>query len=152
MIDDRQGTPMTARDNVQRHRTYLPWAAALLALGTLGACTSSGAAGSPGASSPTATSAGSTSKAPSSTATTTAAPSPTTSTDPIIAKIPAPARPITKAGAEAFARFFIDSLNRGATKPDSGVLEGLFTPSCKTCSAMKASLKKLEVQGQRHAG
>ncbi|MEW1955282.1 DUF6318 family protein [Terrabacter sp. NPDC080008] len=72
--------------------------------------------------------------------------------DPVTAKIPKAARAHTQEGAEAFARYFIDSLNRGATTPDAKALTGLFAPSCKTCAAMNDSLRKLESQGQRHAG
>ncbi|GAA1987319.1 hypothetical protein GCM10009817_31080 [Terrabacter lapilli] len=143
---------MTARDNVQRHRTFLPCAAALLALGTLGACTSSGAAGSPGASSPASTSAGSTSKAPSSTSTTSAAPSPTTSTDPVIAKIPPAARGETEAGGKAFAAFFLNSLDRAAMAADPSILDGLFDEGCKTCVAMVDSVAQLQKAGNHHSG
>ncbi|WP_343988975.1 DUF6318 family protein [Terrabacter terrae] len=70
----------------------------------------------------------------------------------MIAKIPAAARPHTQEGAEAFARFFIESLNEGATKPDATALAGLFAPGCKTCVAMEKSLQELKAQGERHAG
>ncbi|WP_374968754.1 DUF6318 family protein [Terrabacter sp. BE26] len=69
----------------------------------------------------------------------------------MIAKIPAAARTVTGAGAQAFARFFIESLNKGATKPDATALSGLFAPECKTCVAMDKSLQKLKAQGERHA-
>ena len=141
---------MTARDNVQRHRTFLPCAAALLALGTLGACTSSGAAGSPGASSPAATSAGSTSKAPSSTATTSAAPSPTTSIDPVIAKIPAAARAETMEGAAAYTQFYFAELNRAFKTGDTSLLTSLYSKECKTCSALSNGVADVRTAGHHY--
>lgn len=143
---------MTARDNVQRPRTYLPYAAALLALGTLGACTSGGAAGSAGMSSPTATSAGPTSRAPSSAATTTAAPSPTTSADPVIAKIPAAARSHSQGGAEAFARFYMEQVNQAFIKADPTSLDGFSASNCKTCSSFRQGAEDLRAKGHHHEG
>lgn len=146
MIDDRQGTPMTAAARPHPDRSLLPYAAAALAVALLGACT----AGSPGPTSTTPPSSTTTSAEPSTT--TTPAPSPTKTVDPVLAKIPADARARTADGAQAFARFFIESLNVGATKPDSKVLEGLYAPSCETCLAMFESLKGLEAKKQRHTG
>ncbi|WP_147063780.1 DUF6318 family protein [Terrabacter aerolatus] len=140
---------MTAAVRQHRHRTLLPYAAAGLAAALLGACTS----GDPGTTvttaPPAASTTTSTSAAPSTTST---APSPTTSVDPVLARIPDAARARTAAGAQAFARFFIESLNAGASKPDSRVLAGLFAPSCETCQAMYKSLKILETKKQRHTG
>lgn len=140
---------MTARDNVQRYRTYLLYAAALLALGTLGACTNGGAAGSPGMSSPAATSAASTSKAPSSTTATTAAPSPTTSTDPVIAKIPAAARSNTVRGAESFARYYVQRINEAFSRPDPAVFDGLYREQCDVCATYENTAADFVKKGQR---
>ena len=90
--DDRSREP-------HRHRSHLPYAAALVAVATLGACTG----GDPGRARrlprqapPRHGGAHDDDHL--------AAPSPTPSVDPVIAKIPADARPETHAGAEAFAQ------------------------------------------------
>src|SRR5690242_7424409 len=83
MIDDRQGTPMTAAARPHPHRRLLPYAAAGLAVALLGACTS----GDPSPTTTTPPSSTTTSAAPSTTST--PAPSPTTSADPVVARIPA---------------------------------------------------------------
>src|SRR6478609_6765870 len=133
MVDDQQGTPMTAAATPHRHRTLLPYAAALVAVATLGACTG----GDPGPSGPPPSTHSSTSTATSAatTTTTTPAPSPTTSVNPVIAKIPANARPGTQAGAEAFSAFYMGQVNVAFTKGDPNALAGLASPSCKVCSA-----------------
>jgi hypothetical protein len=77
---------------------------------------------------------------------------PTPSVDPVIAKIPAAARPETEAGASAFARYYFDALNKAATRPDPGLLQGLYGATCKTCAAMHDSVADLKRAGQRHAG
>src|SRR6478735_5923908 len=97
---------MTAAARPHRHRTLLPYAAALVALATLGACSG----GDPGPTRTTPPAITTTSSAPTTT-TTAPAPSPTTSVDPVLAKIPAAARGNNAAGAEAFARFYIVQIN-----------------------------------------
>jgi hypothetical protein len=138
---------MTAAARADRHRPLLAYAAGLVALSTLGACT--GSDPGPANTTPpvTASSATTTTASPSTTTT----PTPTQSVDPVIAKIPAPARLLSDAGSLAFARFFIESLNTGATTANATVLEGLFVPSCETCVAMHDSLQALAKKGQRHA-
>lgn len=150
MIDDRQGTPMTARENTQRHRRFTPYAVGLLALAALGACSSSGAAETPGTSSapPTAASTTTSAKPP----TTTSTPSPTSSEDPVNAKIPKAARAHTQEGAEAFARFYMEQVNKGFTEADPSSLEGLGAPSCETCSSFFESTKDLKARGHHHKG
>jgi hypothetical protein len=54
-------------------------------------------------------------------------------------------------GAEAFAAFFIDSLNSAARMADPGLLEGLYTRDCTTCIAMHESIQTLRTQQRRHA-
>src|SRR6478735_2762331 len=109
MVDDQQGTPMTAAATPHRHRTLLPYAAALVAVATLGACPG----GDPG---PSRTASPASIPPPSTT--TAPAPSPTAPTDPVIAKIPAAARGNNAAGAEAFARFYIMQINAAFSRPD----------------------------------
>ena len=124
---------MTAAARPHRHRqhTKLGYAAASVALATLAGCT--GGAPAPTARTLPASPSSSTSTTSRPPATTTSAPTPTRSVDPVIAKIPAAARTKTRKGAQAFARFFIESLNVGAARPDAAVLTGLFTSNCETC-------------------
>src|SRR6478752_6547375 len=111
---------MTAAARPHRHRTLLPYAASLVAVATLGACTG----GDPGPSRTTPPASTTTSSAPT-IKTTTPAPSPTTSVNPVIAKIPANARPGTQAGAEAFSAFYMGQVNVAFTKGDPNALAGL---------------------------
>ncbi|MHA3836602.1 DUF6318 family protein [Terrabacter sp. AAH1] len=138
---------MTAAARVHRHRRLLPYAAALVAAATLGSC--SGGDPGPATTTPPVTSTAAT--------TTTAqpptmTPTPTATVDPVIAKIPAAARPETEQGAQAFSRHFFDSLNRSAVTADPSLLEDLFSPNCKTCVAMRDSVADLRTQGRHHAG
>jgi hypothetical protein len=73
------------------------------------------------------------------------------SVDPVIARIPAAARPETKEGAKAYAAFFLASLNEASRVADATLLEGLFTPECKTCSAMHATVTELAKSKRRYA-
>ncbi|GAA2479777.1 DUF6318 family protein [Terrabacter carboxydivorans] len=147
MIDDRQGTPMTAA--ARPHRTPVSYAAAALAVGLLGACTS----GDPGPAVTTArTASSSASSASPPPTTTTPTPSPTTSVDPVLAKIPAAARLETQSGAAAFARFYFEQLNRSFMDASPEILDGLFDPSCRICTDLQKSSRELEAQSRHHAG
>lgn len=82
---------------------------------------------------------------------------PTTSTttptvDPVLAKIPKAARPETMQGAEAFAKFYIDSLNTGSTGKDFNALKGLYKASCIACVSMNATLQELKKKGHHNVG
>ena len=149
MVDDRQGTPMTAAARPHRHRTLLAYAVVPLALAALGACT--GSDPGPAVTTPPSNSAVTSSPAPTTT-TSSATPSPTATVDPVIAKIPAPARPHTQDGAEAFARFYMEQVNRAFTSADPTALAALAGPDCKTCSAFVAGAKDLKAKGHRHQG
>jgi hypothetical protein len=59
---------------------------------------------------------------------------------------------MSDAGSLAFARFFIESLNAGATSANPAVLDGLYSSTCGTCVAMHDSLQTLKRKSQRHAG
>ncbi|WP_330472945.1 DUF6318 family protein [Terrabacter sp. C0L_2] len=149
MIDDRQGTPMTAA--ARPHRPVLAYAAASVALATLGACTG-GDPGPADTTAPPASSSASTSAAQPTTTTTSAAPSPTSSVDPVIAKIPAAARPQTQAGAEAFSRFYMEQVNRSFVQGDPAPLNGLASGSCSVCGELSNSAKELRDKGRHHQG
>jgi hypothetical protein len=146
MIDDRQGTPMTAAARPHPHRRLLPYAAAGLAVALLGACTS----GDPSPTTTTPPSSTTTSAAPSTT--TTPAPSPTKTVDPVLAKIPAAARPETQAGAAAFSRFYFEQLNRSFQRASPEILDGLFQPSCRICVDLQKSARDLKAASQHHDG
>ncbi|MGO4603146.1 DUF6318 family protein [Terrabacter sp. 2YAF2] len=138
---------MTAAATPHRHRTLLPYAAALIAVATLGACTGR----DPGPSRTTPPASTTTSASPTTT-TTTPVPSPTTSVDPVIAKIPANARPETQAGAAAFSEFYFEQLNRSFKDASPELLEGLFESSCKICVDLHKSASELKAASQHHDG
>ncbi|MEO7132293.1 MAG: DUF6318 family protein [Dermatophilaceae bacterium] len=122
---------------------------------TLGACTGGGDPPSPTTPVVTGTATGASTTAtstrdPSTAAATTAAPTP--SVDPVLAKIPAAARPETPEGAEAFAKFYIGQLNAALSLADPAQVKGLFTEDCKGCTAFLQSAEKMKSNGQRHAG
>ncbi len=134
-----------------RHRKLLPYAAACVALVTLGACTSSDpgpGTTTPAVTSTTTTTATTTTAAP--TATTT--PTPTATVDPVTAKIPAPARIESVDGSVAFTQFFIGRVNDAFTQGDSSFLDGLFTNSCKACQEFADGADKLKQDGLHHLG
>ncbi|MFC3807897.1 DUF6318 family protein [Terrabacter sp. MAHUQ-38] len=131
---------------LRRHRTLLPYAAALAALLTVTACSG----GDPG---PTATTPP---VSPTSMSTTTSAPpaitsaTTTSSLDPVIAKIPTAARPDTEAGAAEFAKYYFGQINNGFQTGDPRAVEGLSVASCVTCQAFASAIKALKVKGQRY--
>ena len=138
---------MTAAATPHRHRTLLPYAAALVAVATLGACTG----GDPGPSSPTPPASSSTSTSTSAaTTSTTPAPSPTTSVDPAIAKIPAAARAETIEGASAYAQFYFAQLNNAFKKGDPSGLIGLSSSGCKTCEALRNGVTDVAKAGHHY--
>lgn len=140
---------MTARDSIHRHRSGLPYAVALVALASLGACTSSGEAQTPTASSGS-TSAVTTTAAPPTT--TTAPPSPKPSVDPVIAKIPAAARPETMEGAAAYSQFYFAKLNEAFKTGDTSLLNSLSSSECKTCSALSNGAAEVAKAGHHYGG
>ena len=71
--------------------------------------------------------------------------------DPFLARIPKAARPNTQAGAEAFAKFFIEQVAASGVKADASLIDGLYTESCKTCLNFAATADALEADGQHHA-
>ena len=140
---------MTAAARPHRHRTLLAYAVAPVALAALGACT--GSDPGPAVTTPPSTSAVASSPAPPTT-TTSATPSPTATVDPVIAKIPAAARPETQAGAAAFTRFFFEQMNRSFKDASPELLNGLFAPSCQICADLTLSAKELKLASQHHDG
>ena len=138
---------MTAAATPHRHRTLLPYAAALVAVATLGACTG----GDPGPSRTTPPASITTSSTPTTT-TTAPAPSPTTSLNPVTAKIPAAARTNDRAGATLFSRFYFTELNRSFRTGDSALLAELASTKCITCTAFVDGVNELRDKGRRYGG
>ncbi|NUR16469.1 MAG: hypothetical protein HOQ13_09170, partial [Dermatophilaceae bacterium] len=102
---------MTAAIRANRHRRLPPYAAAFVALATLGGCTGSDPGPTTTTPPATSTTAATTTAAPATTSKTT----PTTTVDPVTAKIPAPARIENVDGSVAFAQFFISRVNDSFT-------------------------------------
>jgi predicted lipid-binding transport protein (Tim44 family) len=75
--------------------------------------------------------------------------SPTATADP---NIPAAARAHTPAGAEAFVRYFYAQLNLAWSKPQAGLISGLSSPTCKTCSNFEEEAAKSVAKNERVVG
>jgi hypothetical protein len=67
------------------------------------------------------------------------------------ASVPAAARAHTKAGAEAFVRFYMDQVNLAWTTPDDTLLAGLYDPGCKSCSGLDEVAHDLAAKGRHYA-
>ena len=94
--------------------------------------------------------AGSTSTSPS--ASPTSPPSSTTTPPTASSSIPAAARAHTNAGAEAFVRYYLSQVNLAWTGPDPSKLEGLASPSCKSCANFAMTARSLQNDGLRYDG
>ena len=135
---------------LRRHRTLLPYAAALAALLTVTACSG----GDPGPTattppvSPTSTSTSTTTSPP--LATTPA--SPTSLVDPVRARIPAGAREETMEGAAAYSKFYFRELNEAFKRADPTLLNGLATSACKTCVALQNGVNDVRKAGHHYGG
>ncbi|WP_148043413.1 hypothetical protein [Flexivirga caeni] len=68
------------------------------------------------------------------------------------AGVPEPARQHTKAGATAFAEYYIEVVNRTATDPKVGLLEPLALETCKTCDNHEGTVRELSAKGQKFSG
>ena len=66
--------------------------------------------------------------------------------------IPAAARAHTPAGAEAFVRYFYAQLNLAWSKPQAGLISGLSSPTCKTCSNFEEEAAKSVAKNERVVG
>ncbi len=118
----------------------LALAAALGVAGCTGATPDPPATSSPPAPTTTATSG---------TSTTTAPPPTTTTAD---TKVPAGAAGNTKEGAIAFTNYAIGELNAAYAQTKPELLDPLFTPNCKTCSAILDTVKEYQGKGQSYKG
>lgn len=90
----------------------------LLAAGLLGLLVLSGCGGSPPEDPPT------------------SAPSPSpTSTTPPAPELPEEAKANTKAGAEAFVRYYVDLINRTQVSGEPQLIRDASLPTCRTCTS-----------------
>lgn len=65
--------------------------------------------------------------------------------------IPTTRQSSTAAGAQAFATFFINSLNTGSRGRDYHSLDRLWTADCKACASMSSTLEELRVKKHHYA-
>ena len=65
--------------------------------------------------------------------------------------VPKPARQHTKAGAKAFARYYLTVINQTGVKPEPGRLEPLATRACKSCNNFAARVATLASKNQRYS-
>jgi hypothetical protein len=70
-----------------------------------------------------------------------------TTTDP---NIPVAARAHTPTGAEAFVRYFFDQVNLAWATPKPTALDGLYAPTCTTCTAIRGSAADYKAKGLRY--
>jgi len=73
-------------------------------------------------------------------------------TDPGVPKMPPAAKEDSEAGAEAFAKFYIEMVNYLGQHPKEGVLEKLSTDGCSTCKNYEESISQLKQSGRRRSG
>jgi hypothetical protein len=109
----------------------------LVASMLLAAC---GGDAKPGASSSSTSTSSPTATAPPTTAS-------STTSDP---NIPVAARAHTPAGAEAFVRYFFAQVNLAWSTPNPAALDGLYTPTCTTCTAIRGSAADYKAKGLRY--
>ena len=71
----------------------------------------------------------------------------TAATDPTV---PAAAKAQTTDGAIAFTKYFFDLVNTSWTKPESGRLPALFTPTCSSCQNFENNAAKYVRENTRY--
>jgi hypothetical protein len=123
----------------------MPYAAGLAALMALAGC------GAPVDTPAVQTAVGSSAATSAATATPTAKAT-TAPVDPVLARIPAAARPETPKGAASYVEFYFQALNAAFMAGDARPLEGLATSSCEMCEAFAAGVSDLQGTGQHYGG
>ncbi|HET7474958.1 MAG TPA: DUF6318 family protein [Dermatophilaceae bacterium] len=83
---------------------------------------------------------------------TTTSPSTTSTTPASIPTVPLAARAHTKAGAEAFVRFYFDEVNKAWMQPSVRNLAAYGAPTCKSCKAHREIAATLVAQKRRYDG
>lgn len=129
-------------------RTTVAAAVAALALGLAGCSNSGQPSPPPTPDQPTTTS------SPADTAPTTEAAPPTTESPSETAStdLPPEATEDSEAGAEAFARHYLDVLNALSQNPSTGELTKLSADACRTCANFEAAISGLQERGERTNG
>jgi hypothetical protein len=84
--------------------------------------------------------------------TTTASPSTTTSATIDPAKLPPEATEKTEAGAKAFAKFFVETLDQSQVEADPSTLVAISEPECQGCKIYVDLSRELAVKGQHQEG
>ncbi|MEO7754371.1 MAG: DUF6318 family protein, partial [Terracoccus sp.] len=65
---------------------------------------------------------------------------------------PNAARPETMQGAEAFARFYFEQLNRAFVEADDAPLNGLSQKQCTTCESLAQGVRDVKGDGHHYGG
>jgi Family of unknown function (DUF6318) len=68
------------------------------------------------------------------------------------ARIPKAARAHTPQGAEAFARFYLEQVNKAWMAPDPELIRPYALESCKTCANYVSTAESLKSEGLRYEG
>lgn len=130
------------------------WVAALAAASIAVAGCSGGS--SAGESSTFLTSTSSSSSQPSTsrttTSSTTSAPQSSNATYAGAPGVPEAAKHKTDAGAIAFAKYYLETVNKVGQAPKVGVLEPLALPSCKTCGNHQSTVESLVDENEKFSG
>lgn len=77
---------------------------------------------------------------------------PSASVDPVLARIPAAARPETQAGAEAFVKFYFEQVNVAFKNASSHGLEDLTSSDCELCSGMAEGVTSMAAKDRHYGG
>lgn len=67
------------------------------------------------------------------------------------AGVPPEAKAHTRAGAEAFIEYYIETVNLAWNTPDATLLRGLADTKCSFCKRLTATATELERSGERYA-
>lgn len=83
------------------------------------------------------------------TATATAAPTTEAGGAP---ELPPQATEQTEAGAEAFAQYYVERVNREGQKPQDSMIDKFSDAGCESCKNYEQNIKQLEAEGLRNDG
>lgn len=83
---------------------------------------------------------------------TTSGPATTTPGEVKAPVMPALARENTRAGAKAFVRHFVDTLNYGYLTGDAGAASEIAAPDCAVCNALTENIRRIHRRGGGQVG
>lgn len=69
---------------------------------------------------------------------------------PIAPTYPSVSKKRTRAGAEAFVRYYFDAVNYAWTKPDASILAGLGEDTCNSCKTLAETAKEMSERSERY--